>query len=126
MTPQQVLEQLFDGGGHLAADAKNPHWLVPADLEPFVEAHRDVLRAVIDLKEVVRRTTIFREQIESWAKAGRVGTPTVTLPGNASQTVGDCISCGCPLTHGTWRCPTCTAALYEAISIRPAGSEAAP
>ncbi len=125
MTPQQVLELLFAGGGRLVAEATNPHWMVPADLEPFLQAHRGLLHAAIDLKEVVRRTTIFREQIESWAKAGRVGVPTVTLPEAPTPAVGDCVACGSRLNHGHWRCPTCTAALYAALTLRPTEPEAA-
>jgi hypothetical protein len=81
----------------------------------MIETYRELLRASIDLQEVARRARIFRDQINTWTRAGRVAVPTVTLPQMPSENCGGCVSCGARLDYGNWRCPTCVAALYEAL-----------
>jgi len=113
--PQEVIAELYAAGGRIDLNLDRPALLVPARVRPRIEPYQHLLRASVDLPEVVRRAAIFRERITLWFRSGRIGVPVVTLSEALHATVGSCISCGAALAQGNWRCPTCTAALYEAL-----------
>jgi hypothetical protein len=115
MKPQEILMRLYAAGGRIDLDPEQPGLLVPDQVRPMIETHRELLRASVDLPEVARRARLFRDQIDNWARAGRIAVPTVTVSEVVSQCPGTCVSCGAHLDHGNWRCPTCVAALFEAL-----------
>jgi len=115
MKPQDVIAALYAAGGSIRLDLERPALLVPDRVRPLIEPHRPMLRSSVNLPLAVRTAAIFREQIDLWALSGRAGAPVVRLPDAPETIPGSCISCGATLTHGHWRCPTCTAALYGAL-----------
>jgi hypothetical protein len=123
MTPQEVIAAIYRSGGRLRLDLPQPCLDVPPSLKPLLDEHRDLLRSSIDLGEVRRRAGIFREQINAWAMSGRPAVPAVVVPDRPTTATG-CTSCGEPLRQGTWRCPNCTAALYEALCLTDEAADA--
>jgi hypothetical protein len=115
MKPQEVLMRLYAAGGRIDLDPEQPGHMVPDQVRSMIETHRELLRASVDLPEVARRARMFRDQIDTWARAGRIAVPTVIVSEAMSEQPGGCVSCGVHLDHGNWRCPTCVAALYEAL-----------
>jgi hypothetical protein len=115
MKPQEVLMRLYAAGGRIDLDPEQPGLMVPDQVRSIIETHQELLRASVDLPEVARRARIFRNQIDAWITAGRIAVPTVTISEMPRENYGGCVSCGARLDYGQWRCPTCVAALYEAL-----------
>ena len=107
--------RLYAAGGRIDLDPEQRGLLVPDQVRPMIETHRELLRASVDLPDVARRARIFRKQINAWITAGRMAVPTVTVSEIMSEDCSGCASCGARLDYGSWRCPTCVAALYEAL-----------
>ncbi len=57
------------------------------------------------------RVGIFRDQLDAWRRAGRIGIPVLTLPDAPVLAAGRCLSCGEPVPAGRWRCELCLDAL---------------
>lgn len=102
MTAVAVLTEALARGGKVVWDSPDgPRLLAPPSLHPAIKADRE------NVKEILRRAAIFREQ------AGTSGPwPYLTLPG----VEGDgCISCGVPLGPRCYRCPLCELAVKLAM-----------
>ncbi len=113
-TPQEIIRVLYAGGGRVKFESDPPTLLVPKAHKKTLDAHRDLLRATVDLREAGRRAAIFRGQVARWVRSRRIVAPVLALPG-AATIAGPCVSCGDDLLYGDWRCGTCTLAVYEAL-----------
>jgi len=94
MKPQEVLMRLYAAGGRIDFDPEQPGLMVSDQVRSMIETHRELLRASVDLLEVVRRARIFRDQIDAWITAGRMAVPTVTVSEIMSGDCSSCVSCG--------------------------------
>ena len=101
---------LAEGGRVLWEPADRPRLRVTP---VWAEALR---RAAPEVRDVLRRTVAFREQIES-ARGGPI-IPYLLLPDAPAPREGACISCGTAIAGGL-RCEACLAAVYVALDEVP-------
>jgi hypothetical protein len=75
--------------------------------------------------EFLRRAYVFRLQLGTWARDGRVSVPVLVLPDAPLARIGACVSCGLPIhSPETWRCLFCLAAVQLALGAPDVGAVA--
>jgi hypothetical protein len=56
---------------------------------------------------VVGLAEVFKEQIDTWRRAGHLALPALTLPAAPEPTAGRCLSCGDQIARARWRYEVC-------------------
>jgi hypothetical protein len=90
------------------AEWNPPRYQGPSDALALAKQAPDTAR------EVLRRATEFRRQIESWSGGC---APLLALPSAPEPRHGACVSCG--VAVAAWRCPACLLAVELALGLTP-------
>jgi len=101
-----LAETLTHGGKVLWDPPERPKLILPKGVRERLEPDRE------DIKEVLRRAAIFREQALTFIQEGRA-LPVLTLPGQDGD--AGCWSCGAPVETGHFRCEPCALAVKLAL-----------
>ncbi len=101
-----LAETLAHGGRVLWDPLERPRLLLPRGIRERLEPDRETIR------EVLRRAVVFREQANAFIRRGQA-LPILALPEHQGRE--GCISCGCSVDGGGFRCAVCALAVKLAL-----------